>query len=91
MGESFFSKHGTKMYGAATSFFGTLGALIAAGAFKDLLEPVTIGWLNIITALVTAVLGGMTMARGFNNSTAEKVANAMQTAIRATPGDERTT
>lgn len=86
---SVFSEHGTKIYGATTAFLGTLATLIQTGAFVDLLSKVAIGWLGIFVALSTAVVGGMTMARGFNNTTAaktaEKVADAMQTAIMATP------
>jgi hypothetical protein len=87
LSDSLITRHGTKVYGAATSFLGTMATLIAAGAFKGLLSPVAVGWLGIIVSLATAVLGGMTMARGFNNTTAEQVSKAMQTAINATPPD----
>lgn len=85
---SFFSEHGTKLYGAGTAFLGTLSTLIQTGAFNELVSKATIGWLGIFVALTTAVLGGMTMARGFNNSTAVKVAEAMQTAIHSTPPED---
>lgn len=86
--KEFFTEHGTKLYGGITAFLGTLASLIAAGAFKELLSVNTIGWLNIFVALATAVVGGMTMARGFNNSTAQNVAKAMESAINATPGKQ---
>lgn len=82
---SFFSEHGTKLYGAATAFLGTLATLIQTGAFNELATKATIGWMGIFTALATAVVGGMTMTRGFTNSTKEKVAAALQDAINATP------
>lgn len=80
---SFFSEHGTKIYGALTTLFGTVGGLVTTGAFNELLTKVQIGWLGIICTVATAVLGAMTLSRGFNNSTAEKVAAAMETAIKA--------
>lgn len=83
---SFYSEHGTKILGALTAVLGTLASLIAAGAFKELLTPTAIGWLNIFVSLSTAGVGGATMARGFNNSAQAKVASAMETAIKATPG-----
>lgn len=83
---SFFSEHGTKLYGGATAFLGTLATLIQTGAFNELVTKATIGWMGIVTALGTAVLGGMTMARGFSNTTQERVAAAMETAIKSTPG-----
>jgi hypothetical protein len=79
------NQHGTKIYGALTAFFGALQGLITTGAFRDLMSPAGVGWLGILSALATAVLGGMTMARGFNNTTAEKVASAMETAIKTAP------
>lgn len=82
---SLFSEHGTKIYGGLTAFFGTLQSLINTGAFKDLMTPGGIGWLSIFASLATAVLGAMTMARGFNNTTAMKVASAMETAINTAP------
>jgi hypothetical protein len=86
---SVFSEHGTKIYGAATAFLGTLATLVQTGAFVELLSKVAIGWLGIFCALATAVIGGMTMARGFNNTTAsktaEKVADVVQTALMSTP------
>jgi hypothetical protein len=84
---SFFSEHGTKLYGGATALLGTLGTLLQAHQFDKLLSETAIGWLGIFVALGTAVLGGMTMARGFNNTTAVRVASAMETAIKATPGE----
>lgn len=82
---SFFEEHGTKLYGGATAFLGTLATLIQTGAFNELLSKSAIGWLGIFAALATAVLGGMTMARGFTNTTKERVAAALQDAINATP------
>lgn len=82
---SIINQHGTKIYGGLTAFFGALQGLITTGAFNNLMSPAGVGWMGIISALATAVLGGMTMARGFNNSAQEKVATAMETAINAAP------
>lgn len=79
------NEHGTKIYGALTAFFGALQGLITTGAFNNLMSTAGVGWLGIFSALATAVLGGMTMARGFNNSTKEKVASVIEAAINATP------
>lgn len=83
---SFWNENGTKILGALTAVLGTLASLIAAGAFKELLTPTAIGWLNIFVSLSTAGVGGATMARGFNNSAQVKIASAMETAIKAQPG-----
>jgi hypothetical protein len=85
----FINEHGTKLYGGLTAFFGTLQGLVTTGAFNALLTPADVAWLGIICALATAVLGGMTMARGFNNSAQVKVAEAMQNAINATPPEQK--
>lgn len=89
---SFFSEHGTKLYGGLTALFGTVGGLVTTGAFRQdpdpLLSAVSNGWVGIICTVATAVLGAMTLARGFNNSTQEKVASAMETAIKSTPPQE---
>lgn len=82
---SFWNENGTKILGALTAVLGTLASLIAAGAFKELLTPTAIGWLNIFVSLSTAGVGGATMARGFNNSAQVKIAAAMETAIKAQP------
>jgi hypothetical protein len=85
---SFIAEHGTKLYGGLTSFFGIVGGLVTTHAFDKLLTETQIGWLGIVCTVSTAVLGGMTAARGFNNSTAERVATAMETAIKfQPPGD----
>lgn len=83
---SFLEQHGTKLYGAATTFFGTVGGLVTTGAFNELLSKPAIGWLGIVCTVSTAVLGAMTLSRGFTNSAQIKVAEAMQSAINATPG-----
>lgn len=85
---TFFQEHGTKILGAITSFLGTLASLIATGAFDKLLTETSIGWLNITVALATATVGGVTVARGFNTSAQVKIAEAMQTAIKAQPSQE---
>ena len=44
----FINEHGTKLYGALTSFFGTVGGLVTTGAFDELLTKMQVGWLGII-------------------------------------------
>lgn len=82
---TFWQENGTKVLGSVTAVLGTLASLIAAGAFKELLTPAAIGWLNIFVSLATAATGGATLARGFNNSAQAKVAQAMETAINTAP------
>lgn len=82
----FWSENGTKILGGMTAGLGTLQTFITTGAFDQLLSKIAIGWMGIILGTLTAVLGGATMARGFNNSAQAKVATAMETAIKATPG-----
>lgn len=79
------SENKTKILGIATSVQATLSGLIAAGAFMDLLTPVAIGWLGIAVALAGAVFGVTTVGVGFSNTTRERVAMAMETALRTTP------
>lgn len=85
---TFFDDHGTKIYGALTTFFGTVGGLVTTGAFNELLVKSQIGWLGITCTVATAVLGALTMQRGFNNTAQVRIAEAMQTAIRSTPPQE---
>jgi hypothetical protein len=85
---NFFSEHGTKIYGAITSFLGALATLITTGAFDGLMTDAGVRWLGIVVSLFTALLGGMTVARGFTNTTAVRVAEAMETAIKAQPPSE---
>lgn len=80
----FWNDNGTKVLGGLTAVLGTLASLIAAGAFKDLLSPISIGWLNIFVSLSTAGVGGATVARGFTNTAQAKVAQAMDDAVRST-------
>lgn len=72
---NFWKDNGTKVLGALTAMLGTLASLIAAGAFRELLSPAAIGWLNIFVSLATAGAGGATVVRGFTNT---KVAEAAQ-------------
>jgi hypothetical protein len=79
------SENFTKALGGLTALFGTLGSMVNTGAFDKLLTETQIGWLAIVTSLATAMLGGATVARGFNNSAKVKIAQAMETAINSTP------
>lgn len=71
----------TKILGTLSTMLTTLMTLIASGAFEGLLEPSAIKWLGIAGMLI----GSATVGVGFNNSTKERVASAMETAIKAQP------
>lgn len=81
----FWSDNGTKILGGMTAGLGTLQTFITTGAFDQLLSKFAIGWMGIILGTLTAVLGGATMARGFNNSSQVKIAEAMQEALNTPP------
>lgn len=85
----FITEHGTKLYGGLTSFFGTVGGLVTTGAFNELLTKPQVGWLGIVCTVATAVLGAMTMARGWSNTAQVKVAQAMESAINASPPETK--
>ena len=72
----------TKILGtAATVVAGTL-SMISLGMFGSngtepaLLEPVTIRWMTVVLSLLNMVLAGGTVAVGFSNTTAERIASA---------------
>jgi hypothetical protein len=71
----------TKVLGAVVTVLGVLQTMITGGAFEGLMDPRSIRWLAIVTTLFGAAITGV----GFNNSSREKVAAAMETALRATP------
>ena len=75
---SFITDNLVKILGSVTT---SLSTLLAANAFEGLLSPPGIRIVNIINVLVGAAL----VAVGFNNTTKERVASAMETAIRAIP------
>lgn len=68
----------TKILGSFTAALGALQVMISAGVMDKLVSDVTRGWLGVIIGVVTAAVG-------FNNSTKEKVAAAMEMAIKSTP------
>lgn len=74
----------TKILGIASTVVTTLMTMIASGTFDGLLDPKAIRWLGIAGMLI----GSAVTARGFNNSAKVKVAQAMETAINATPKDQ---
>lgn len=57
----------------------------ASGMFDGLLSPALVKWLALGGFFMNAWLIGV----GFNNSTKEKVAAAMETAIRSTPPETK--
>lgn len=68
-----------KVLGSITT---SLSTLLAANAFEGLLSQPGIRVVNIVNVIIGAAL----VAVGFNNTTKERVAAAMETAIKATPG-----
>lgn len=74
----------TKILGTLSTTLTTLMTLIASGAFEGLLDPVVIKWLGIAGMLI----GSATVGVGFNNSAKVRIAEAMETAINATPPKE---
>ncbi len=75
---NFLANNLTKILGAIQT---TLMAMIAAGSFDGLLSVPAIRWMGIVGMLV----GAATTAVGFNNTTKERVAEAMEVAIKSTP------
>ena len=67
-----------KILGSITT---SISTLLAANAFEGLLSPPGIRVVNIINVIVGAAL----VAVGFNNTTKERVAAAMETALKSTP------
>lgn len=86
---SFFADNLTKILGGITTLIGTAQTLVTTNAFEGLLSPVGVRWLSIILALATALLGGATLGRGFNNTTQVRVAEAMKDAINSTPPEPK--
>lgn len=82
---TFISNHITKVLGAVSTVLSTLMGLIASGQMEGLMSPESIRWLAIIGTLVGAAITGV----GFNNSTKERVAQAMELAIKAQPPQEK--
>lgn len=78
---SFITDNLVKILGSVTT---SLSTLLAANAFEGLLSPPGIRVVNIINVLVGAAL----VAVGFNNTTRERVATAMETAIKSQPPKE---
>lgn len=74
----------TKILGAISTVIATLMTMIASGVFDGLLDPKDIRWLGIFGMLVSAAITGV----GFNNSSKERVAKAMEVAIRSEPPKE---
>lgn len=74
-----FTNNLTKIAGAVTTVQGVLLTMIAGGTFDGLMSVAAIRWLGIFVTLTGALITGL----GFNNSTKEKVAQAMETAIKA--------
>lgn len=74
----------TKILGTIATVLSTLTALAASGAFDGLISLHAIKWISIIGILVSAAITGV----GVRNTTAERVATAMQDAIKASPPPE---
>jgi hypothetical protein len=75
----------TKILGSIATVLSTLTALAASGAFDGLISINAIKWISILGIVVSAAVTGV----GVRNSTAERVATAMQDAINASPPKEQ--
>lgn len=71
----------TKILGTFSTVITTMMTMIASGVFEGLLDPKDIRWLGIFGMLVGAAITGV----GFNNTSKERIARAMETAIKAQP------
>lgn len=72
-----------KILGVASAMVGAAVSFAAAGGASELFNDAAIQLLG----LTNVVLGAATAASGFNTSAQVKIAEAMQSAIKATPGD----
>jgi phage tail sheath gpL-like len=72
----------TKVLGWLQTTNATILTLVAMGQFDGLMSKDAVRWLGIIAI----ILGGSTVARGQSNTAKVRVAEAMKTAIEATPG-----
>ena len=87
--DSFLFENRTKILGALTTAVAGLLSMIAMQMFDAtatapaLLSPQTLRWLVIILSLANLMLGGTTIAVGFSNTTAERVAASKATTATA--------
>lgn len=84
-----FDAYGTRILGYILAALGAVGTLATTGAFDGLLAETTVRWLAIIASLFTTVFGMGTVARGSATAAGNRVAEALETAINATPGESR--
>jgi hypothetical protein len=82
-----FDEYGTRILGYVIALLGAVGALATTGAFAGLLDDSAIRWVGIVASVSTTVFGGATVVRGASNAAQIKVATALETAIKATPGE----
>lgn len=71
----------TKILGTLSTMLSTIIALAANGSFSGLLDEAAIKWLSIIGIVLGSAITGV----GFSNTTKERVAAAMETAIKTQP------
>lgn len=72
-----------KLSGALLTVQGTVVTLMATGAFNEVMSKAGLIKMGIANTLFGAFLTGL----GFNNSAKVRIAEAMQTAIKASPGE----
>ncbi len=85
--KEFLDENLTKVLGYIVATFSAVSTLVAAGAFNGLMSNAAERWTAIVCGLVATVFGGATVGRGYNNSTKERVAEAMKVAIQTPAGD----
>lgn len=81
-------EHLMKVLGSIVAALGTVQTLVVTGAFSGLMSDAEIKWLAIGCSVAITLLGGGVVARGVSNTTAERVASAMETAIKTQPPQE---
>lgn len=81
---SFISDNIQKILGSVTALQGVILTMIASGTFNGLLDDSTIRWLGITMTLTGAAVTGA----GFVTTAKVRMADAMKTAINATPGEK---
>lgn len=86
--EEFWDKHGQKFLGSAVATLGFAMTGIAGGQLDKVIGDMKDVWLFALGCLMT-LLGGLVTIKANGVSAGIKVAEAMKTAIEATPGEVR--
>ena len=83
----FYQNNRVKLLSGIGAVNNALIGAAATGMLDGLLSVLAIKWLALIGFLINAWLVGI----GFNNTSREKIADAIQEALKATPAPKETT